>query len=58
MEIENMSNKELFREWETYNQIINDIGCYGIRDLMYLTNLNNEIDKRNMVIKKVYKLKE
>jgi hypothetical protein len=58
MEIENMSNKELFREWETYNQIINDIGCYGIRDLMYLTSLNNEIDKRNMVIKKVYKLKE
>lgn len=47
-----MSKKELETEFNAYEQSINDVGCYGVRDMVHLTNIYKEIDKRGYKIRR------
>jgi len=46
-----MTDKKLFEEFRAYDQMINDIGCYGVRDMLYYTHLYNEVEERGLDIR-------
>jgi hypothetical protein len=56
--IKDMTNKELFKEFEAYDQMINNIGCYGVRDMIYYNRILEEINIRDLRITVKYKLIE
>ena len=43
--ISEMTNKQLKEEFDEYNDIVNGI-CYGVKDLMWLSAITREIEKR------------
>jgi len=46
-EIENMSNKELLKEYKVYDDLIHGMNpCYGTKDTRYLLALERELNKR------------
>ena len=56
--IEKMKDKELINEFESACQMIEDIGCYGTKDLIYRDLLEQEINNRNMEICRITKVKQ
>ena len=46
--ISEMTKKELRSEYKAMKQLIDDIGCYGTRDVRYFYELQQELDKRGM----------
>ena len=52
--IKKYTNKKLFDEYVATKQQIDDIGCYGTKDVMYLAMLEDEIDRRELKIKVNY----
>ena len=48
--IEKMTKKELISEYRIMYGLINDISCYGLRDIRYFEALEEEIDKRGYEI--------
>jgi hypothetical protein len=41
-----MTNEQLAEEFVSYDEMINKIGCYGTKDLMWLNAIEQEIGKR------------
>lgn len=53
MKISEMSNTELEEEFISYDEMINEVGCYGTKDLMWLHAIEKEIENRGgEIIKK------
>ena len=46
MKLSEMTNKQLEEEYISYDEIINKVGCYGTKDLMWLNAIEKEIQKR------------
>ena len=57
-DIKDMSDQELFDEFVAYDQLINDVGCYGVKDMMYYSAIQEEMFKRNMKIQHKWELRE
>ena len=49
--LKEMTKKELIDEYLGYDQLINDIGCFGTKDVIYFYQLEGEILKRGYKIK-------
>lgn len=56
MDISEMSNEQLASEYEGMHQLINDVGCYGTRDLRWFDTLEHEINKRGGEIHQTVKV--
>ena len=41
-----MTNKELLKEYEAYDQMIHVIGCFGTKDVMWFDEVCREMDRR------------
>jgi hypothetical protein len=46
MKISEMTNEQLAEEFVSYDEMVNKIGCYGTKDLMWLNAIEQEIGKR------------
>ena len=44
--IKKMSTKKLKEEFEALDQAIEDVDCYGVRDLMLREAISNELHRR------------
>lgn len=49
-DIKKYSNKELANQFRIYNHIINELECFGVRDIKILMMLEKEIEERNGII--------
>ena len=45
-DLKEMSKKELIHEWNSINQIIEQVGCFGVKDLMWRGAIENELERR------------
>ena len=53
MEIENVSDEKLVDEWEIYEQLVHGNSCcFGVRDVLYLYAIENELIRRNKTFKR------
>lgn len=44
--LQRMTNEELLNEYKAQKQLIEDIGVFGVRDILYLREIEREMDKR------------
>jgi hypothetical protein len=57
MNLSEMSNKQLEKEFISASELINDIGCFGVKDVIYLEQLQREIARRGGEIHTSHKVK-
>ena len=50
MEIKDMTDKQLIEEFEQYDQMINQVQCFGTKDLYWFEDLRREINSRGFDI--------
>lgn len=49
IEIEKMTNRQILKELSAYKQQIEDIGCYGMKDLVMRRMLEDEAIERGIL---------
>jgi len=49
-DIKKMKKKELIDEYKSICQMIDDICCFGVKDVMYRELLEREIERRGLKI--------
>jgi len=52
-ELKELSKKELLKEYESYEQLIQDIGCFGTKDLIWFDQICKEIQRRGLQVRVV-----
>lgn len=53
----NITDKELFKKWQSYYETIYGVQpCYGVKDLLILSEIEKEMNKRNLRVDTIYKL--
>jgi len=51
-----MTNKQLANEYEAMIEQIENIGCFGVKDVIYAEQIEKEINKRGFEIQRITKI--